>query len=159
MLNVGLIGFGGIAKSHRLALAKLEMCKKAKLTCAFDTNLEAFTENTVDFSSVSPDYKEQIKFYTDLDQLANAFRRRTHNGSRRGLVAQAVAGNQRIAHMIFKIVRLVVNAGNAALRVVSVRFRRSPFGDNRDALAVCRRLERKAQAGNPASDDDDIEFH
>ena len=69
MLNVGLIGFGGIAKSHRLALAKLEMCKKAKLTCAFDTNLEAFTENTVDFSSVSPDYKEQIKFYTDLEEM------------------------------------------------------------------------------------------
>ena len=69
MLKVGLIGFGGIAKSHRLALAKLDKCGKARLTCAFDTHSVAFTENAVDFSSVAQDYEEKINFYTNLEEM------------------------------------------------------------------------------------------
>lgn len=69
MLNVGLIGFGGIAKSHRTALAKLKISGKAKLTCAFDVRADAFTENTLDFSLVAPEYEENINFYTDLEEL------------------------------------------------------------------------------------------
>ncbi len=69
MLKVGLIGFGGIAKSHRMAMAKLEMREKAKLTCAFDTSAAAFEENTVDFSTELPGYEERINFYTNLEEM------------------------------------------------------------------------------------------
>ena len=42
MLKVGLIGFGGIARSHRKAYINLEKLGKASLVAACDINPDAF---------------------------------------------------------------------------------------------------------------------
>ena len=60
------------------------------------------------------------KIDADFDELANARGSGFDDGARNGFVAKSVAGNKRIAHVIFKIVRLVKHAGDPALRVIGV---------------------------------------
>lgn len=70
MIRAALIGFGGIAKSHRRAFRMLEESGLAKLVCAYDVNPEAFTRNTKinnDSADVLPE--EHINYYTDLDEM------------------------------------------------------------------------------------------
>ena len=70
MLNAALIGFGGIAKSHRRAFKKLEELGRAKLVCAYDVNPEAFTKNvTINNENSDEIMDEHIAFYTDLDEM------------------------------------------------------------------------------------------
>ena len=47
MLRAALIGFGGIAKAHRKAFAKLEEKGIATLVCAMDINPEAFNKKII----------------------------------------------------------------------------------------------------------------
>lgn len=70
MLRAALIGFGGIAKAHRKAFAKLEQRGIATLVCAHDVNPNAFTAKikiNIDAEAVEVD--EHINFYTDLDEM------------------------------------------------------------------------------------------
>ena len=70
MLRAALIGFGGIAKAHRKAFAKLEERGIATLVCAHDVNPDAFSKKisiNIDSEAVSLD--EHINFYTDLDEM------------------------------------------------------------------------------------------
>ncbi|MBE6554151.1 MAG: Gfo/Idh/MocA family oxidoreductase [Ruminococcaceae bacterium] len=70
MLKAALIGFGGIAKAHRKAFAKLEEEGIATLICAHDVNPEAFHKKiTINIDSEAVECKEHINFYTDLDEM------------------------------------------------------------------------------------------
>ena len=70
MLRAALIGFGGIAKAHRKAFAKLEEQGIATLVCAHDVNPEAYNKKIViNIDSEAVECKEHINFYTDLDEM------------------------------------------------------------------------------------------
>ena len=70
MLNAALIGFGGIAKSHRRAFQMLKELGKAQLVCAYDVNPEAFTKNvTINNETADEITQENINFYTDLEKM------------------------------------------------------------------------------------------
>ena len=70
MLRAALIGFGGIAKAHRKAFAKLEEQGIATLVCAHDINPDAFTAKiAINIDSDAVDLPEHINFYTDLDEM------------------------------------------------------------------------------------------
>ena len=70
MLRAALIGFGGIAKAHRKAFAKLEEQGIATLVCAHDVNPKAFTAKiSINIDSDAVDLPEHINFYTDLDEM------------------------------------------------------------------------------------------
>ena len=70
MLNAALIGFGGIAKSHRRAFKQLEDLGRARLVCAYDINPEAFAKNvTINNETADDILGENITFYNDLDEM------------------------------------------------------------------------------------------
>lgn len=70
MLRAALIGFGGIAKAHRKAFAKLEEKGIATLVCAMDINPEAFNKKiTINIDAQDVECVEHINFYTDLDEM------------------------------------------------------------------------------------------
>lgn len=70
MLKAGLIGFGGISKSHRWALEKLEGKGRAKLVCAYDIDPKAFEgSKTINIDSAKADFKEKINYYTDFEEM------------------------------------------------------------------------------------------
>ena len=70
MLRAALIGFGGIAKSHRKAFANLEKQGIATLVCAHDVKSEAFNKKiSINIDSEAVEFVEHINFYTDLDEM------------------------------------------------------------------------------------------
>ena len=70
MLRAGLIGFGGIAKAHRKAFAKLEQQGRAQLVCAYDVDPEAFGRKiSINIDTGPVEMEEHIRFYTDLDKM------------------------------------------------------------------------------------------
>lgn len=70
MLRAGLVGFGGIAVSHRRALANLEAKGKAKLVCACDVDPKAFNRKiAINIDNGATDFEEHINFYTDLEEM------------------------------------------------------------------------------------------
>ncbi len=70
MLKAAIIGFGGIAKSHRRGYANLKAAGKAQLVCACDVTPEAFTKKiSTNIDGESCEIKEELRFYTDLDEM------------------------------------------------------------------------------------------
>lgn len=70
MLKAGLIGFGGIAKAHRKAFAKLYEQGKADLVCAYDVDPNAFSKKiAINIDAGAVELEEHIRFYTDLDEM------------------------------------------------------------------------------------------
>ena len=70
MLKAGLVGFGGIAKAHRKAFAKLEERGRAQLVCACDVDPEAFNKKiAINIDAEAVEFEEHINFYTDLDEM------------------------------------------------------------------------------------------
>lgn len=70
MLNAAIIGFGGIAKSHRKAYAKLAAEGKVRLVAAYDIDPEAFTRRVkINLDTSLSGVEEEIRFYTDLDEM------------------------------------------------------------------------------------------
>ena len=69
MLRFGLVGFGGIAKTHRKCIAMLEALGLGKLVCAYDVDPEAFTRNVAINIDVEGASEEKLNLYTDLDEM------------------------------------------------------------------------------------------
>ena len=70
MLKAAIIGFGGIAKSHRKGYANLKAQNKVELVCACDIDPEAFKKRIVTNIGEEPhELDENIRFYTDLDEM------------------------------------------------------------------------------------------
>ncbi len=70
MLKVALVGFGGIAASHRRGYPKFEAMGKIKFVCACDINPEAFTKRqSINISTDDGGVEEDIRRYTDLDEM------------------------------------------------------------------------------------------
>ena len=70
MLRAGLVGFGGIALSHRRAFANLEAKGRAKLVCACDIDPRAFERKiTINIDNGAKDFEEHVNFYTDLEEM------------------------------------------------------------------------------------------
>ena len=70
MLKAALIGFGGIAKAHRTGYANLEERGIARLVAAFDIDPAAFERKiTINIDSEAKPLEENIRFYTDLEEL------------------------------------------------------------------------------------------
>ncbi|MBO5270964.1 MAG: Gfo/Idh/MocA family oxidoreductase, partial [Clostridia bacterium] len=70
MLKAALVGFGGIAKAHRKAYAKLEKIGKAQLVCAYDIDPEAFNRKiAINIDNGTAELEEHIRFCTDLDRM------------------------------------------------------------------------------------------
>ena len=70
MLKAGLIGFGGIAKTHRKAFAALEKEGKATLVAACDIDPSAFTRKIkINIDDGAAELEEHINFYTELDEM------------------------------------------------------------------------------------------
>ncbi len=81
-----------------------------------------------------------------------------HDRARRGLIAQAGAGHQRIGHMLVMAVMRVEHGGNAALGPVTGAVAQRALGNN-DNFAGIREVEGHRQAGETAADNGDIEIH
>lgn len=70
MIRVGLIGCGGISKSHRKAYAELYKQGRAKLVCAFDIEPKDFTKSAaININSGNEIIDEDFVFYTDLEKM------------------------------------------------------------------------------------------
>ena len=69
MLRAAIVGFGGIATSHRRAYAELEKEGKIKLVAAYDVDPAAFTKRVTINIGTSTDFKENINRYTSLDEM------------------------------------------------------------------------------------------
>ena len=70
MLKAAIIGFGGIAKSHRTGYANLKAQGKVELVCACDVDPEAFNRKiTINIDSGCEDLDEHLNFYTDIDEM------------------------------------------------------------------------------------------
>ena len=70
MLNVALIGFGGIAQAHKNGYATMEKLGKARLVAVCDIRKEAF-EKTVEINLKTENKNTDIAFqcYTDLEEM------------------------------------------------------------------------------------------
>ena len=95
----------------------------------------------------------------DFDQLADARGSGFDDGARDGLVAESVAGDERVAHVRLEVVRPVEHAGDAALRVIRVGLRRGLFRDDCHAQSLRGGFNREAQPRDAAADDDQIKIH
>jgi predicted dehydrogenase len=70
MLKAAVIGFGGIAKAHRMGYANLEKQGKVQLVCACDTDPEAFHRSIkINIGGETEELSEHIRFYTDLEEM------------------------------------------------------------------------------------------
>ena len=70
MLRAGLIGFGGISKSHRKGYVRLEEMGKACLVCACDADPAAFERRRVINIDGNAKFKEpHLHFYTDIEEM------------------------------------------------------------------------------------------
>lgn len=70
MINAALIGFGGIAVSHRQAYANLERQGIAKLVAACDVDPKAFDRKIkINLDTGTGILDEKLNFYTDLDRM------------------------------------------------------------------------------------------
>lgn len=70
MLRAGLIGFGGIARAHRVGYATLEKEGKAELVCACDIDPAAFDRRTeINLPTGAEDFEEHYRRYTDLEEM------------------------------------------------------------------------------------------
>lgn len=69
MLNVALIGFGGITAVHRSAYAHLAEKGKARLVCACDTDPAAFEKKITINLGTTTEAEKNIRFYTDLEEM------------------------------------------------------------------------------------------
>ena len=70
MLKAAIVGFGGIAKSHRMGYAHLEEEGKVELVAACDINPEAFTRKIeINIDAATEELAEHINFYTDIDEM------------------------------------------------------------------------------------------
>lgn len=73
MLKAGLIGYGGISKSHRMAYKKLEALGKVKLVCAYDIDPTAFDRKIeINIDSGTETVQEDYRFYTSLDEMLSS---------------------------------------------------------------------------------------
>ncbi len=91
-----------------------------------------------------------------LDQLAHVPRAFLDEHAHGRLVAQSVAGANRVASMERGAVVGTDRGGNAALRVAGVALGRVGLGQNQHA-AGWRERNRGAQSGDAAADDDEVE--
>ena len=70
MLKAGLIGLGGITRTHRKAFAALEKLGKAELVAAYDIDPGAFDRKiAINIDDGTSKFSEHFKFYTDLDEM------------------------------------------------------------------------------------------
>lgn len=70
MLKAAIVGFGGIAKSHRMGYANLKAQGKVELVCACDIDPEAVKRRIVtNIDGEASEIDEEIRFYTDLDEM------------------------------------------------------------------------------------------
>ena len=70
MLKAAIVGFGGIAKSHRMGYANLKAQGKVELVCACDIDPEAIKRRIVtNIDGEASEIDEEIRFYTDLDEM------------------------------------------------------------------------------------------
>ena len=70
MLKAAIIGFGGIAGSHRRGYANLKEQGKVELVCACDVEPQAFTRKVqINLGGENTELQENIRFYTDLDEM------------------------------------------------------------------------------------------
>ena len=67
------------------------------------------------------------KFHSEFDQLLDALRAGLDNAANDLLVAQSRTGIQRVLHVALERILLACHCGDAALRVVGVRFRPAFF--------------------------------
>ena len=73
MLNVALIGLGGITGVHRSAYRELEKRNIARLVAAFDVDpLSYEKKQKINIDSGNDSAEEKINFYTDLDQMLSS---------------------------------------------------------------------------------------
>ena len=97
------------------------------------------------------------KFHSEFDQLHDALRAGLDNAANDLLVAQSRTGNQRVLHVALERILLACHCGDAALRVVGVRFRPAFFRDDGNRPGVGH-LECERQPGDPAAEDDVIKL-
>ncbi len=71
------------------------------------------------------------------------------------LVTEARARDERVANVRFERIGVGENGGDAALRVLGVRFVGGAFGDD-DHVTVFLRFERERQTCDPTSEDEEI---
>ena len=70
MLRAAIIGFGGIARTHRQGYANLKAQGKVELVCACDINPDAINRRIViNIDGENNELDENIRFYTDLDEM------------------------------------------------------------------------------------------
>ncbi|KAF1047537.1 MAG: hypothetical protein GAK38_01888 [Xylophilus sp.] len=90
-------------------------------------------------------------------QPGDGLGRMLHDEARRGRVAQAGAGDQRVSHVGVEAVVLGQHGGDAALGPAAGAVGERPLGEHRHAVGG-RELERGGQAGEPAADDEHVEI-
>ena len=70
MLQAAIIGFGGIAQTHKSGYAKLEQEGKVRLVAACDIRKEAFEKAVeINIKSDTPDKANNFHTYTDLEKM------------------------------------------------------------------------------------------
>ena len=69
MLKAGLIGYGGIARSHKRGYDILEAEGKVKLVAVYDVRKEAFSGNVKINIDTGADKAVAFNCYTDLDEM------------------------------------------------------------------------------------------
>ena len=70
MLNVALIGFGGIAQAHKNGYATMETLGKARLVAVCDIRKEAFEKKVeINLKTESKDGANSFRCYTDLEEM------------------------------------------------------------------------------------------
>jgi hypothetical protein len=86
------------------------------------------------------------------DGVGGAF----HHEARGGRVAQAGAGDERVVDVRLQAVAFAQHRGDAALRPSAGAVGQRALGDDRHAVRR-RQVQRGAQAGEAAADDEDVE--
>ena len=70
MLNVALIGFGGITRVHRSAYLELEKRNIARLVAAFDVDPSAYEKKQkINIDAGVDSAEEKVNFYSSLDEM------------------------------------------------------------------------------------------
>src|SRR5262249_32167833 len=96
-----------------------------------------------------------IKMQTEFDQLADARRSFRYDCAHCSLITETGTRLQRIADMQLERIFVARDAGNAALGPRRIRVGPFAFRDHRNRT-VLRRLQRKTQPRDAASDDNEI---
>ena len=97
-----------------------------------------------------------VEVRTPAQQFLHALRAFLHQHARRFAIHQAIAGVDGVFQMQRDVFFAAHRDGDAALRVVGVRFAEGFLGHDQDAGSVRSQANRGAQAGDACADDDEV---